>query len=253
MTLKFLVGTSLLILGANAFAPSSNSLLPNRCSLSLGAQKRLARDNEPGSELFRYQESYVPSGLSSDQYQKIKQEEAAKLKRMNFGAWGPRFKQTDRPDGDWMVMPRLWTSGFNSNNDPSRVPLVGEPVGQRLSPRLGDFVKENGAGFVLAYVLIHSFLAAISLWRSKEVSLQKFFLSAITNGNVVPRFTVQLRIAALSLATLLTPISKNILDKVNRTKLWAPRRTVSLAGGFTIGMLSIWAIILRYIGTRGLL
>ena len=63
------------------------------------------------------QKSYVPDGLTEEQYRKIKNEELIKQQSMNFGMWGPRFKQTD---GDpefwnWFSSPTLWTGGFASN------------------------------------------------------------------------------------------------------------------------------------------
>ena len=247
----FLTTASLLALGISLFAVVTDAFAPlntlqhqlPRSSVSLSAQQKLSRENVSGSDLFPQKGPYVPSGLSSDEYEKIKQEEEAKLKKMNFGTWGPRFKQTDRPDGDWMVMPRLWTSGFNSN-DPSRMDPSGENVSRRrqnLLTRLGGILKENRAGFVMAFILIHSLMAAVSMWKSKEAALQKFLLSTVVSG------TMRLRIAALSLSTLLTPLSNKILEKVNRSKLWSPRRTVSTILGSTIALLSMWAVVLRVI------
>ncbi len=60
--------------------------------------------------------SYVPAGLTQEEYMKIKSDEMAKQQKMNYGAWGPRFKLIDGdPDSNWFNLPSLWTSGFNSN------------------------------------------------------------------------------------------------------------------------------------------
>ncbi|KAK1736483.1 hypothetical protein QTG54_013083 [Skeletonema marinoi] len=60
--------------------------------------------------------SYVPDGLSEVEYTKIKLEEYRKQQKMQYGAWGPRFKQVDGdPDNNWFNLPSLWTTGFNSN------------------------------------------------------------------------------------------------------------------------------------------
>lgn len=60
--------------------------------------------------------SYVPDGLTQEEYMKIKSDEMAKQQKMNYGAWGPRFKLIDGdPDSNWFNLPSLWTSGFNSN------------------------------------------------------------------------------------------------------------------------------------------
>jgi len=64
------------------------------------------------------QTSYVPDGLTEEQYNKIKNEELAKTQSMNYGAWGPRFKQVsgDPEFWNWFSSPTLWTGGFNSNS-----------------------------------------------------------------------------------------------------------------------------------------
>ncbi|KAL7498967.1 hypothetical protein ACHAWT_010016 [Skeletonema menzelii] len=60
--------------------------------------------------------SYVPDGLSEEEYAQIKLEEYRKQQKMQYGAWGPRFKQVDGdPDNNWFNLPSLWTTGFNSN------------------------------------------------------------------------------------------------------------------------------------------
>ena len=69
------------------------------------------------------QKSYVPDGLTEEQYRKIKNDELAKQQSMNFGMWGPRFKQTD---GDpefwnWFSSPTLWTGGFASTNGKNNI------------------------------------------------------------------------------------------------------------------------------------
>ena len=81
----------------------------------------LAQDRQKGYTFFQSsgqpandskgKKGYVPSGLSREEYAAIRKKEADKEKKMNYGAWGPRFFRTDRPDGDWMVMPNLWTFG----------------------------------------------------------------------------------------------------------------------------------------------
>ena len=72
--------------------------------------------------------SYVPDGLTQEEYMKIKSDEMAKQQKMNYGAWGPRFKLIDGdPDSNWFNLPSLWTSGFNSN-----------PKGSTSADYLGD-------------------------------------------------------------------------------------------------------------------
>jgi hypothetical protein len=54
--------------------------------------------------------------LTEKEWNEIKRKERKELEKKDFGAWGPRFARSDRPDGDWMVVPSLWTRGFNSNS-----------------------------------------------------------------------------------------------------------------------------------------
>lgn len=62
--------------------------------------------------------SYVPDGLSAEEYAKIKETELKKEQAKNYGAWGPRFNQIDGdPDSNWFNLPSLWTTGFNSNSN----------------------------------------------------------------------------------------------------------------------------------------
>ena len=49
-----------------------------------------------------------PDGLPPEEYGQLKQQEAARQAGKRYGAWGPRFQQTEGPPiGDWMVMPQL--------------------------------------------------------------------------------------------------------------------------------------------------
>ena len=77
-----------------------------------------SRNDSPGSELFPTAgSSYVPSGLTEKEWNEIKRKERQELEKKEFGAWGPRFARSERPDGDWMITPNLWTRGFNANNN----------------------------------------------------------------------------------------------------------------------------------------
>lgn len=71
--------------------------------------------------------SYVPDGLTQEEYMKIKSDEMAKQQKMNYGAWGPRFKLINGdPDSNWFNLPSLWTSGFNSNPNVSTSADLGD-------------------------------------------------------------------------------------------------------------------------------
>ena len=56
---------------------------------------------------------YVPSGLTSQEYQAIRAKEQQQQQQgTNLGAWGPRFDRGEAPLGDWMVDSNLWINGF---------------------------------------------------------------------------------------------------------------------------------------------
>ncbi len=115
---------------------------------------------------------YVPSGMSREEYSAIRKMEAEKERKMNYGAWGPRFFRTERPDGDWMVMPNLWTFGqVDNTRQPVSNGVDGEMGGIRpsLRRRLQWLAQVNGPAFLLGYVLVDSLFFCYSLWRLKQM------------------------------------------------------------------------------------
>ncbi|KAL7511730.1 hypothetical protein ACHAXN_008690 [Cyclotella atomus] len=57
--------------------------------------------------------SYIPTGLTEEQYAQIKLQDAAKFQG-DLGAWGPRWKKVSGdPQGNWFSMPSLWTGGYS--------------------------------------------------------------------------------------------------------------------------------------------
>ena len=163
--LAVLVGASLLLAGgggdgaASASASASASaaafsLPPPLALASVRSRIRFGRggtgggrgaDPHPpgssrpiGAELFDAE--YVPSGLTREEYAALRERERREASKMDYGGWGPRFLKGDRPDGDWMVVPSLWTGGFDSNsNAGGSVPGLGLGLGPgiRLPPEAG--------------------------------------------------------------------------------------------------------------------
>lgn len=113
--------------------------------------------------------SYVPDGLTPDEYRKIKQQESDRLKNMNFGMFGPRFRQSERPDGDWFLTPSLWTTGFKSNVMSSS---NGDNNGDSTSvfKRVAKFGKKYAAAYFLAFVAVDMLLTMATTLKAVETT-----------------------------------------------------------------------------------
>lgn len=122
----------------------------------------------------RQQKSYVPDGLTEEQYRKIKNQELAKQQAMNFGMWGPRFKQTD---GDpefwnWFSSPTLWTGGFYSNGrskDVENGSGDGRKIG--IANLLLLYLRRYGLAYIImlisTQILVKSLLPVKKIWTTK--------------------------------------------------------------------------------------
>lgn len=230
--------------------PSSLSRVAfDHCS-SLRAQ---VRNDSPGSELFPGKGSYVPSGLSEEEYTKIKKKEEEKLKSMNFGAWGPRFKRTDTPEGDWMVMPSLWTNGFNRGRPMPNGGDANRAFPGRFGPLggLASFLKVYLPGFILSYVLINVLQTGFAMWKATGLTMRQALLTILKiDLNRRPSFylsLVVLKAQALkvALASAATPLMTKYLEIVNRRNLWTKRRTGLVTVGASVLGLILWAGMLR--------
>jgi hypothetical protein len=132
---------------------------------------RNLRKTSPGSELFPdANSSYVPSGLTKEDWDKIQQKENKEQKSKDFGAWGPKFAKSDRPNGDWMVLSGLWTGGFDSNKNG----LLGRTA------QNGDSNVEQGSSgsrvlrtlpvYTFTYLLIELLFTASYSFHKKEAA-----------------------------------------------------------------------------------
>lgn len=153
---------------------------------------------------------YVPSGLTREQYEKIKKEERDKQKKMNFGAWGPRFSKSDRPTGDWMVVPSLWVSGFTNNpvQRDTKLSLPGEKTTTQRTRSMG-FLINTALGFAMLDIslaityLLHkkrgASLMVMTLFKMKRISftvpikaILKYTLLKFIIGSLLVNFTISL-------------------------------------------------------------
>ena len=201
---------------------------------------------EDMSGLFPGKGPYVPAGLSQEEYAKLKKKESDEISKKNFGAWGPRFKQTDTPDGDWMVMPSLWTNGINARARPAVVASDGGDAGMEgqgsMWRRIPIFIKRNGLGLLLTYIMLDLLVAAITMYRwaatggvsgglvslpsTKGGTFWQMFLHGLVKKKSLLAFTVlQTLIAEFALSGILGPITNAFLEKMNRRQLWTKRRT----------------------------
>lgn len=142
----------------------------------------LAQDRQKGYTFFqssgqpandsKAKKGYVPSGLSREEYAAIRKKEADREKKMNYGAWGPRFFRTDRPDGDWMVMPNLWTFGQVDNTQPfnTKDGAAGDAGEIRYSirRRIQILANTHGAALLLGYIMVDSLYFGYVLWKLKQ-------------------------------------------------------------------------------------
>lgn len=199
-----------------------------------------------GTELFRNEGSYVPSGLSREQYDQLKKEEADEIRKMDFGSWGPRFKKGERPDGDWMVMPSLWTNGFNSQP----LGVDGMPA---ETPTLG-FLRSQLPAFVLGYITLHTLFAASAIIRMSTLSVRTAALTML-RASLANSPTFKWRALAKTCTTItflslfLIPTMHGVLERINRRRLWGPQRTILSAAGAAVGTLSVLSLAVAAIRT----
>jgi hypothetical protein len=214
------------------------------------------RNEADMSGLFPGDGPYVPVGLSAEEYQRIKSDEEKKLKKMEFGAWGPRFKRTDTPDGDWMVMSKLWTNGSpNARPGPRLVQEGNDDYGinafaASLPRRTTMLIRQNGPGFVLAFFLLELVASAFTMYRTSEGAVRKSIWTVLKYGllkkkNFYVLTMAQTLAAKFTLSACLTrPVMNVFLEKMNRRKLWSRRRTILTTSGTGMLALTAWAAML---------
>jgi hypothetical protein len=210
------------------------------------------KEVQPGSDLFPGKSPYVPGGLSAEEYSKLKKDEANQLKKMNFGAWGPRFKRTDAPDGDWMVMTNLWTNGFNSQREGVATGKSSSTYGGSESPIVlaARFLRSKFPALLLSFIFFDTLTTAIAMSRTANLTARQAILTILKVPSLKAlslHLSSILKMQTLKLAavTLLAPAMGNILEIVSRRRLWSTRRTIGVCTSLSLGTLSLWAVVLR--------
>jgi hypothetical protein len=257
-----------------AFAVSKNAsarltpALPTKTNSSLFANRRMGKQT-PGTELFPESgSSYVPSGLTPEQYAQIKKDEK-KANKKDYGAWGPRFSKSERPDGDWMVVPSLWTGGFQSNAGKTAGSSVGGTSNvqvntapttkrERIQQFINGTIQSSAPAYMLCFIGIECLFTAIYLLTSKKQTAASSLLAilalkikksteiATLSTSLLTKITTMKAIGAITLV----PFSNMLIERCNRKMLWSPRRTIGIGSMASFGLLSIWALALNVLKFR---
>ncbi len=232
--------------GIGALSSTQHDKIP------LAAIRVNGSSDNPGSELFPGKGPYIPSGLSQEEYFKIKKDEAERMKRMEFGAWGPRFKRTETPDGDWMVMPNLWTVGFDAGLRRAGVSNVVDASDQYKNPVMfaAAFLRRKFPELLLSYILLDSLATAVSLYKTvglttNNMILIMFRVPSPGGGSLCITSFVKAALVKLVGVALLSPLTTKALETINRRRLWSKKRTIAACTGVSFVFLSLWAFLLR--------
>lgn len=201
---------------------------------------------------------YVPSGLSPEQYNAIKKGEAAKQATMDFGAWGPRFKRSDAPDGDWMVNANLWVRGFASTSDTEgeKSSITEEEVKQReRRQRQLASLRTTMTSMLLAYAVLEIMLLSVSAVRSGVPgivqALQRRLLSRPTITLDLLKFS-KLTLVKLALAAMASPLVNLYRERANRRWLWSRWQMVGTPLVVAVGVFSLRMALAFAMGGAGL-
>jgi hypothetical protein len=215
--------------------------------------------NVPGYDFFRADgKSYVPSGISREEYAKLRKGEIEKEMKMNYGAWGPRFKRTSVPDGDWMMMPNLWTAGRVNRPEgrcrsSSEIDDIDGPRLKIALQKLYRFLQNNATAFILAYTLIHCIEIGFLIWgwKAEHMSPRKvlriILRSVLFQRKVMETTVVKLAAARLAIAMALTPILNGRLEYLNRRYLWSKKRSLTTVIAASTLLMALWCGVLQFI------
>ncbi|GFH56472.1 hypothetical protein CTEN210_12948 [Chaetoceros tenuissimus] len=198
---------------------SSTQVRKNTSSLNLSLGKQA-----PGSELFPKQgSSYIPSGLTKEQWEKIQQKEKGEQMSKDFAAWGPRFQKSDRPDGDWMVLPKLWTGGYEvSSKFPNRVSTLDSEVNNDSEQSSKSRVLRGVLSLVYVYTVLEVILASAALlFKKKEFSLIVMNIMKLKKSTEAAAFsaTAMWKLFSMNLGfsiALCAPIQNALKNMVNK-------------------------------------
>jgi hypothetical protein len=208
--------------------------------------------SSPGYHFFQGDGPYVPSGMSREDYAKLRNDEIEKERRMNYGAWGPRFKRTGAPEGDWMTMPNLWTAGrVNrpfSRSDNDHVETSNSPV--RAFFRL---FQNYSAALVLVYLLLDCLQIGFCMWKCKEEHMDPrkalaFVLKTILFQKQLFRLTVmKVEIIKLVFSVSVASLVNIALERLNRRYLWSKQRISMTTLASAVALVGLLGLLLQFV------
>lgn len=221
---------------------------------------RKTGSNVPGYQFFQGDGAYIPSGISQEEYTRLRKEEAEVERKMDYGAWGPRFKRSGAPDGDWMVMPALWTLGTvnDSRRSSGKAARGGRSSAEgnyapRLVHRIARFLRANVAGLLLACLLVDALLSAIVMYRVRDLTSKHFVIKVFNSvvrcqqqkpGIVLSSTLIKSFGVKAAAAAALTPFVNLWIERQNRRRLWTRLKSVSIAAVVTVVSLLVWGALL---------
>ena len=176
---------------------ASNAKRIIKNSILFANQNLYTTQQIPGSELFPIAgSSYVPSGLTKEEWEKIQNKEKSTAKSKELGAWGPRFARSEKPIGDWMVVPNLWTGGFQANKSERNYDASTVKSPDDGGSRQKTLIPAYAFSFLLVECLFTAFsllqkrkaaslFAAAALRLKRGISLSSLALAKMTAIKVV--------------------------------------------------------------------
>lgn len=215
----------------------------------------ITQTQAPGSELFPTPgSSYVPSGLTKEQYAEIKQVERNDLKTKDFASWGPKFAKSTRPDGDWMTLPSLWTGGFNGNQDKTgnrkntngsdtRVQAADSQEQEQDSAMVG--VKKRVGLYALTFLMMECLLSCtLSLSKRRSISLLASIMSASARTTLASMIRVNSIKLFVFVPLFMRPVERLIIEPLNRRLDWSLKRSMRLTGLTSVGFGLVWNLLM---------
>lgn len=200
---------------------------------------------------------YVPDGLTDNEYATIKKREAEQTKNKDFGAFGPRWSRSTRPDGDWMLMRSLWTRGFDSN-----APAIDSGDGRNIDGnssavgQLSRLLRQNASIFFVSYATVVAAVTCIRLATQSELikgtgagaslvlSLRSALVSASRMAANTASFRTQSIIQRVFLpcaSVLLIRPTNALIEYFNRKLLWSKRRSLGVIAASTLSIVFVCA------------